>query len=59
MERYHKDFEALERKRKFSLFSQGENLQFIGFMDANWLGDLEGKKSTLEYAFSLNEGAIS
>ena len=37
---------------------QGNNLCLSGYSDADWVGDLNERKSTLGYVFLLNNGAI-
>jgi Reverse transcriptase (RNA-dependent DNA polymerase) len=43
----------------YSLCFQGENLQLMGYADADWGGDLDEGKSTSGYVFLLNNGVIS
>jgi len=43
----------------YSLCFQGENLQLMGYADADWEGDLDERKSTSGYVFLLSNGAIS
>ena len=43
----------------YSLCYQGGDLKIIGYTDADWAGDLDGRKSTSGYTFLLNGGAIS
>jgi hypothetical protein len=38
----------------YSLYFQGENLQLMGYTDADWGGDLDERKSTSSYVFLLN-----
>jgi hypothetical protein len=42
----------------YSLCFQRENLQLIGYVDADWGGDLDERKSTSGYIFLLNNGVI-
>jgi Reverse transcriptase (RNA-dependent DNA polymerase) len=43
----------------YSLCFQGENLQLMGYVDADWEGDLDERKSISGYIFLLNNGVIS
>ena len=43
----------------YYLCFNGHNLQLQGFTDADWQGDLDGRKSTSGYVFMLAGGAIS
>ena len=43
----------------YCLCYQGSNLHLIGYFDADWVGDLDQRKSTSGYTFLLNKGAIS
>jgi hypothetical protein len=43
----------------YSLCFQGENLQLMGYVDADWEGDLDERKSISGYVFLLNNGVIS
>jgi hypothetical protein len=43
----------------YSLCFQGENLQPMGYANADWGGDLDERKSTSGYVFLLNNGVIS
>jgi Reverse transcriptase (RNA-dependent DNA polymerase) len=38
----------------YSLCFQGENLQLMGYADADWRGNLDERKSTFGYVFLLN-----
>jgi hypothetical protein len=42
----------------YSLCFQGENLQLMGYVDADRGGDLDERKSTSGYVFLLNNGVI-
>ncbi|XP_075665243.1 secreted RxLR effector protein 161-like [Castanea sativa] len=35
------------------------NLVLKGYVDADWAGDLDGRKSTLRYLYTFARGAIS
>uniref|UniRef100_A0A8R7JZD3 Retrovirus-related Pol polyprotein from transposon TNT 1-94 n=1 Tax=Triticum urartu TaxID=4572 RepID=A0A8R7JZD3_TRIUA len=43
----------------YFLCFNGHNLQLQGFTDADWQGDLDDRKSTSDYLFTLAGGAIS
>ena len=43
----------------YSLCFNGHNLQLQGYTDADWQGDLDDRKSTSGYIFTLAGGAIS
>jgi hypothetical protein len=43
----------------YSLCFNGHNLQLQGYTDANWQGDLDGRRFTSGYIFTLAGGAIS
>lgn len=43
----------------YFLYHQGNDLCLKGYTDADWGGDLDERKSTSEYAFLLDNGAIS
>jgi hypothetical protein len=43
----------------YSLCFNGQNLQLQGYTDADWQGDLDHRKSTSGYLFTLAGGAIS
>ena len=44
---------------EYSLCYQGKELRLKGYIDADWGGDLDERKSTSGFAFLLNNGAIS
>ena len=44
---------------EYSLCFNGHNLQLQGYTDADWQGDLDDRKSTSSYIFTLAGGAIS
>jgi hypothetical protein len=43
----------------YGLYFNGHNLQLQGYTDADWEGDLDDRKSTFGYIFTLAGGAIS
>ena len=43
----------------YSLYYQGKDLHLEGYIDADWGGDLDERKSISRYAFLLGNGAIS
>lgn len=43
----------------YQLCYQGDNLNLVGYTDADWGGDLDERKSTSGYAFLLGNGAIA
>ncbi|KAJ7550592.1 hypothetical protein O6H91_07G108100 [Diphasiastrum complanatum] len=43
----------------FGVDLSGGHLQVIGFADADWGGDVDERKSTLEYLFMLGGGAVA
>lgn len=43
----------------YSLGFNGHNLQLQGYTDADWQGDLDGRRSMSGYIFTLAGGAIS
>jgi hypothetical protein len=43
----------------YSLCFSGHNLQLQGSTDADWQGDLDARRSTSGYIFTLAGGAIS
>ena len=43
----------------YSLCYRGNDLQLKGYIDADWGGDLDERKSTSEFTFLLNNGTIS
>ena len=44
---------------EYVLCYKGKDLHLIGYIDADWGGDLDKRKSTSWYAFLLNDCAIS
>ena len=41
------------------LYSSTDNFKFIGYIDSDWVGSVNARKSTSEYVFHLGSGAIS
>ncbi|XP_055821255.1 secreted RxLR effector protein 161-like [Solanum dulcamara] len=52
-------FRYLKETADHSLCYNGSDLLLIGYIDADWAGDRNDRKSTFVYAFLLNGGAIS
>ncbi|TJX47833.1 Ty1/Copia family ribonuclease HI, partial [Soehngenia saccharolytica] len=40
-------------------FKPGDKIDFRGYSDADWAGDIESRRSTSGYAFMMNGGCIS
>ncbi len=43
----------------YVLYYQGTDLRLVSYSDADWAGDFDERKSISEYAFLLNDDAIS
>ena len=41
------------------LYSQSSNPKLNGFIDSDWAGSIDNKKSTFGYVFSLGSGAVT
>ena len=39
-------------------YKKTENLELVGYLDADFVGCVDTKKSTLDYVFTLGNGAI-
>ncbi|XP_070029523.1 secreted RxLR effector protein 161-like [Nicotiana sylvestris] len=52
-------FRYLKGTANYSLCYSGNDLYLRGYIDADWAGDWNDRKSTSGYAFLLNGGAIS
>ena len=52
-------FRYLSGSSKLCLNFGDSKLVLEGFVDADWAGDLDGRKSTSEYLFTFAGGAVS
>jgi len=56
-------FKYLWGTTEYSIYFQGtgdwQSLSIRGFVDSNWTSDVDRKKSTSAYVFTLNGGVIS
>ena len=52
-------FKYLRRTRDYMLVYQDESLVPIGYTDSNFQSDIESRKSTSGYVFTLGGGAVS
>ncbi|XP_070007990.1 secreted RxLR effector protein 161-like [Nicotiana sylvestris] len=52
-------FRYLKGTADYSLCYNGNDLYLRGYTDADWAGNQNDRKSTSDYAFLLNGGAIS
>ena len=48
----------LRRKRDYMLVYSSRSLETIGYTDSDFQGDIDSRKSTSGYVFTLNDGAI-
>ena len=46
-------------KNLFLIFGESSELQIEGYIDSDFISDLDDKKSTLGYVFACNGGAVS
>jgi len=49
----------INRTVNLRLYYQGEVLELRSYSDADWAGDLDQRKSTTDYVFTLRGGAVS
>lgn len=53
-------FRYLKGTKHYALeFSKDDSIQFNGFTDADWAGDVDDRKSTTGYVFKFQNGPIS
>nr|XP_027187919.1 uncharacterized protein LOC113785507 [Cicer arietinum] len=51
--------ETIELELLYSIKLNEEEAEFIGFTDADWCGDMDDRKSTIDYVFTINNSPIS
>ncbi|KAG8480350.1 hypothetical protein CXB51_024735 [Gossypium anomalum] len=53
-------FRYLQRTKDFGLFYKKREISFLfGFIDSDFAGDIDDRKSTLGYVFMMGTGAVS
>ena len=53
------DPEISEGQFRYDIVYEGTDVQLLGYVDSDFVGDVESRRNTTDYIFSLKSGALS